>query len=59
MSLTQGTRVGPYETVASIGKGGIGEVYHAPTRRVLRHWLIVVEALLAVAAVILLVVRRP
>jgi hypothetical protein len=45
MSLTQGTRVGPYETVASIGKGGIGEVYRAPTRRVLRHWLIV-EALL-------------
>ncbi|TDI37347.1 MAG: serine/threonine protein kinase [Acidobacteria bacterium] len=29
MSLTPGTRLGPYEIVSLIGKGGMGEVYKA------------------------------
>jgi Tol biopolymer transport system component len=36
MSLVQGTRVGPYEILGSIGAGGMGEVYRARDARLNR-----------------------
>jgi len=33
MALTPGTRVGPYEVIVQIGKGGMGEVYQARDTR--------------------------
>jgi serine/threonine protein kinase len=33
MSLTVGSRLGPYEIIASIGVGGMGEVYKARDTR--------------------------
>ena len=33
MSLTAGTRLGPYEVIASLGAGGMGEVHLAKDTR--------------------------
>jgi eukaryotic-like serine/threonine-protein kinase len=44
MVLTAGSRVGPYEVIAAIGKGGMGEVYRARDTRLPRDAAIKISA---------------
>src|SRR5882762_7478784 len=44
MSLSPGTRLGPYEVLAPIGAGGMGEVYRASDSRLHRDVAIKVTA---------------
>jgi eukaryotic-like serine/threonine-protein kinase len=37
MSLTAGSRIGPYEVAAQIGAGGMGEVYRATDTKLKRQ----------------------
>ena len=47
MSLPTGTRLGPYEIVAPLGAGGMGDVYRGRDTRLERHVAIkVLSALL-------------
>src|SRR5690242_261907 len=44
MAISAGTRLGPYEIVAPIGSGGMGEVYRARDTRLNREVAIKVSA---------------
>jgi serine/threonine protein kinase len=49
MSLSAGERLGPYEVLAPIGKGGMGEVYRARDTRLQRDVAMKVLPLLPIA----------
>ena len=44
MALSPGARLGPYETIAQIGVGGMGEVYRVKDTRLPREVAIKVSA---------------
>jgi serine/threonine protein kinase len=44
MALSPGEKLGPYEILSSIGKGGMGEVYRAHDSRLNRDVAIKVSA---------------
>jgi serine/threonine protein kinase len=44
MNLTPGTKLGPYEILTLLGKGGMGEVYRATDARLHREVAVKVSA---------------
>src|SRR5207244_1536483 len=48
MTLTPGTRLGPYEIASALGTGGMGEVYRARDTKLNRH--VAIKVLLSAVA---------